>query len=199
MAIFLLSAVTASNITRDFSSSTVEAGQNVSVTISILINENQTYWALEEYVPLDWAVVDPMGGECNESTNILKWIYYNETMVAENVSYTYIVQSPLFNGSYEFDGVYIIEEMGSPENLTGERTILVTGGESPVESPTSTGGGFSLDDLPGNLSSKIPEINIPEAKSKLSNIDLKYYLYAAAGIFLIYLFMRKGKRRRRRR
>ncbi len=132
-------AAYAGDISRSFSSSSINADNEVDVNLEVSIGGGDSFYIIEEYVPEGWTIVDAGSGDASGS-NVIFWITIqnpaSETLV-------YKVKAPSASGSYEFKGNFT---MGSSavRKIGGESIIEVSGGFIPTTSPGgSTNGGGS--------------------------------------------------------
>ncbi|MGD9276655.1 MAG: hypothetical protein PVJ67_05765 [Candidatus Pacearchaeota archaeon] len=114
---------TTSNILRDFSSSSVSPGEVIDVTLYVSVLGGETYYALEEYVPAGWTVVDDSGGNTS-NPNRLAWVFFDQINVLPDIQITYSVQAPYESGTYSFDGIYMFEG-GIESTILGETEVIV--------------------------------------------------------------------------
>ena len=110
-----------STITRSFSSSSVGKGETITVNLDVVIRNGETFYLLEEYVPVGWTVIDANGGQCSPA-NRLCWVVISN---AEDTTYTYTVQAPSSTGSYTFDGIYMFEGFSVSATTLGETSVDV--------------------------------------------------------------------------
>lgn len=108
-------------ISRQFSSTIVNAGDIVTVTLDVSIDSSEAYYVIEEYVPDMWSVVDGGGGIANNA-NILKWAVIQDV---DDATYVYTVKAPSQTGSYNFDGVYMFEGFNEQESIKGKTIVSV--------------------------------------------------------------------------
>lgn len=113
---------TESQVTRGFSSTTVSAGEIVTVTLDVSIINSETFYAIEEYIPTGWTVINDGGGNTT-NPNILKWAALDMTNPLPDTTYTYTVQAPASTGI--FDGVYMFEGFAGTTPTKGQTTITV--------------------------------------------------------------------------
>ncbi len=109
---------TTSYVSRSFSSSTVSAGEIVTVTLDVFVLGGETFYAIEEYTPSGWTIIDAGGG--GTLPNTLKWAV---TSGAVDTSYIYTIQAPSSTGI--FDGVYMFEGFSGTAITQGQTTITV--------------------------------------------------------------------------
>jgi hypothetical protein len=110
--ILLVPLVSASSVTRSFSSDTVYTDTLLTVYLDVVVDGNEMIYAIVENIPPGWKVYDNKTGNFTEQ-NMLKWLYYSNTTQASNIRYDYILISPDNPGSNSFSGTYIFEGMGS--------------------------------------------------------------------------------------
>ena len=114
-----------SKVERDTQSSLVLIGQNMTNDLDVFINDNCSFYAIEEYIPPSWTIVDNGSGGVGYSNYTLKYYYLNETVPANDSVHTYIVTAPMASGKYSFTGYYAIQNMSSNETIGGDRSVLV--------------------------------------------------------------------------
>ena len=112
-------AASESIVYREFSKTKVDAGDQVTVTLDVSISEKDTFYAIEEYVPDGWKIIDSGGGDSSDS-NVLMWVAFQG---AEDTTYSYIVQAQ--EGADSFGGVYMFETFDSLKTTAGDNTIVV--------------------------------------------------------------------------
>ena len=95
-----------STVTRSFSDNTPDQCSNLTVSLTVDVNEGETYYAIDEQVPSGWIISDPGTGYISEPGRI-KWILI---MDAVDTVYQYKVMVPCDAlGIYSFDGIYMFE------------------------------------------------------------------------------------------
>ena len=110
-----------SSIIRSFQKTTLEPGEIITVTLDVVIGKNETYYAIEEYIPSGWIVIDNNGGATSDQ-NKLAWVVLQD---AQDTTYTYNVQAPSQVGSYDFDGIYMFENFNEPKTNKGDTVVNV--------------------------------------------------------------------------
>ena len=110
-----------SSIIRSFQKTVLEPGEIITVTLDVSIGDDETYYAIEEYIPTGWIVTDDSGGATDDS-NKLAWVVIQN---AQDITYTYDVQAPSQAGSYDFEGIYMFENFNEPKTNKGDKVINV--------------------------------------------------------------------------
>ena len=111
-------------VIRNFSKSIVSSGEQVEVTLFINVGKGDTYYVLEEYIPLGWTIVDGGMGETSD-LNRLAWFSFSFDSL-DNSNIVYTLKAPSKTGKYDFNGTYGFEGMGASATTTlGETTITV--------------------------------------------------------------------------
>jgi len=107
--------VAESTVTRSFSDDAPDQCSELTVSLTIDINDVDRYYAIDEVPPAGWTISDSGSGATNESGHI-KWIVFQD---AVDTVYEYKVMVPCDAlGIYTFEGTYMFE------NYTEEQTIL---------------------------------------------------------------------------
>jgi hypothetical protein len=114
---------TESQVTRIFSSTTVSGGSQIDVTLDVSMINSEAFYAIEEYIPTEWTVIDDGGGASGDS-HILKWAEFSMTPLSDT-TWTYTVQAPSTTGNYVFDGVYQFEGFVDTLTTKGQTTVTV--------------------------------------------------------------------------
>lgn len=109
-----------SEITRSFSSSTLNVGEMLNVTINIYLRNSESYYILEDQIPNGFEILDSGTGNTN-TPNYIKWIEYQNP---QSTSYTYILNATQA-GNYTFTGEYFIEGFSSIPQIGGENMVVV--------------------------------------------------------------------------
>ncbi len=126
MAMFLLVLANsnASTVSRSFSSTTVQPGADVNVTLTVDVTGTETFYAIDESVPSSWAIKNSGTADTNQAGH-LKWIYYNQTVVAPDTTYKYTLTAPSQVGTTSFNGAYMFEGMGSETQIGGQNSVTI--------------------------------------------------------------------------
>jgi hypothetical protein len=114
-------AVTASSVYREFSSQQLRAGETLTVTLNVIINGDEDYYAIEERVPAGWLILSDGGGGTAEE-NVLKWVVIEN---AHSAIYSYEVKAPNQPATYSFSGVYHMEGMADEDAISGSTDVSV--------------------------------------------------------------------------
>ena len=111
-----------STVTRSFSDSTPEQCSELTISLTVDINEGETYYAIDEHVPSGWVISDPGTGDTSQPGHI-KWVIL---MSAVDTIYTYNVTVPCDAlGIYSFGGIYMFENDTSEQTILGETDVDV--------------------------------------------------------------------------
>ena len=108
-----------STVSRSFSTRLASKGEIITVSLDVVIRNDDTFYILEEYVPVGWTVINANGGQCSPA-NRLCWVVISNAI---DTTYTYTVQAPLSIGSYTFDGVYIFEGFSLGTTTLGNTSV----------------------------------------------------------------------------
>ncbi len=112
-------------VIRSFSSTTVSAGSQIDVTLDVLMINNETFYAMEEYIPEGWVVIED-GGGATANLNRLAWVVFDMINLLPNTTLIYTVQAPSSTGNYDFDGIYQFEGFADTVTTKGQTTVTVT-------------------------------------------------------------------------
>ncbi|MFH1801822.1 MAG: putative metal-binding motif-containing protein [archaeon] len=127
--LFFVSGVSAAgSVTRSFSSSTVLGGEELTVYLNVDM-DGESYYYIEEEVPVGWTVVSAPGSLSIDGRNIT----WADGPYPGSVSFIYFVDAPLVEGDYSFLGVYAL---GSPilNTVLGEDTVTVVAASGCIDS-----------------------------------------------------------------
>ena len=108
---------TEDGVTRVISSNNINVGDTVTIKLYINMNQGQSYYAVEEEVPVEFEVLDKE----TDDNNKLKLIKIKN--VVSSV-YEYNVK-PSQAGTFTFSGVYASDYTGDPVDIMGDNTITV--------------------------------------------------------------------------
>mgnify|MGYP006283753437 CR=1 FL=1 len=116
MWIFLLIvavySVSASNVTRDFSSGIIDQGSTVDINLTVDITGSEGYYIIDDLIPAGMTITDTGTGNTNDAGHI-KW--FVSSGVADTVlSYTLedtdnSIRTVQFNGTYIFESDHLNE------------------------------------------------------------------------------------------
>jgi len=109
-----------SELTRSFSSNTINMGDELIVTLSVEILNSETFYMIEDQIPSGFEILDPGTGNIT-SPGYIKWVEY-ENCQSNNYNYTLNATQ---NGSFIFQGDYAIEGFSDITTTSGETTIVV--------------------------------------------------------------------------
>ena len=111
-----------SRVTRALSHTSLDAGENLTVTLTVQITGNESYYAIDEVPPAGSMVIDSGGGNTSYAGHIRWAVIENAT----SVLYTYIVV-PTRTGNHSFNGTYMFENMTNETIIGGDTDVEVTG------------------------------------------------------------------------
>ncbi len=111
----------AAYVTRSFSTTAINAGDIMNILLNVSMIDDETFYAIEEYIPNEWTIIDD-GGGVTSNPHILKWVVTNDAI---NTTYTYVVQAPLSIGDYDFNGIYMFEGFSGAKTTKGQTTMSV--------------------------------------------------------------------------
>ena len=122
-AIFVLffGIACASTVSRSFSSTSVEPGADLTVTLTVEVTGNESYYAIDELVPEGWIVKDSGSGSAEHQGHI-KWVAIDN---AENTTNTYTLTAPNQIETAIFNGTYMFEGMGQEAEIAGAKQANV--------------------------------------------------------------------------
>lgn len=113
-----------SSITRTISPTTVSPGGIITVTLDVNVNDERFY-IIEEIPPEpknDWVVTDK--GEFHvDPQNHIKYVQLQN---AADTSYTIQLRAPTTPGTYEFTGIYQMDGMDNPADISGQSMVTVS-------------------------------------------------------------------------
>jgi len=127
MGILMLGLTSASTVARSFSSSTLNSGQTLSVTLTVDVTGSDTFYAIDELIPTGWVLTNNGGGDTSQSGH-LKWIVLSS---ASDTSYTYQLTAPATTGIHTFSGTYGFDD-GIIHDISGSTQVTVTSSSSPT-------------------------------------------------------------------
>ena len=116
----------ASDVSRSFSSGSVQYGENVTVSLTVTATNGEMIWAIDEIVPQGWSIEEYSGNFSFNETGHLKAIYYSKSAPAPNETLSYIVKAPSQSGTYNFVGYYIFENMIDNATISGSSQVSVS-------------------------------------------------------------------------
>jgi len=111
-----------STVTRSFSDNTPDQCSELTVSLTVDVNDVDTHYAIDEQVPSGWIISDPGTGDTSELGHI-KWIIL---MGPVDTIYTYNITVPCYAlGTYIFDGIYMFESDTEEQTILGETDVDV--------------------------------------------------------------------------
>ncbi|MBW2989157.1 hypothetical protein KY358_02445, partial [Candidatus Woesearchaeota archaeon] len=117
-------------VVRQFSSMEIYAGENLTVTLEVLTRGGDSYYAIDERIPVGFTIIDNGGGDQSEAGS-LKWAVIEN---AEDTTYTYTVRADQ-EGSHILSGAYMFEGDTEPASILGQALVNVLSSEIPDETP----------------------------------------------------------------
>jgi uncharacterized protein YjdB len=144
MIAFAVLATTAfaapSTVTRSFSNATPAQCSNLTVSLGVVVNSTDTYYAIDEVFPAGWTVTNAGTGSTAQAGHI-KWVVITG---AVNTTYSYDVGVPCaatgintFSGTYGF-GINPIQPIAGPTSVTVSPGVDTTPPVVTIISPTNT-------------------------------------------------------------
>jgi hypothetical protein len=132
LATILIPTAGAAGITRSLSSTVIEPGGTLSVTLSVDVSGAGDYYAIDDVYPEGWEVTDSGGGSTEHAGHWKNVVIQD----AQNTQYTYTLRAPSQEGTYSFSGEYMFGGMSEPLSITGQDTVTV--GSQPMGLQTDT-------------------------------------------------------------
>ncbi len=123
--IFLISFTSASlgNVTRALPSQVVK-GEEFNVSLIVNPNSSNNAYAIEEYIPNGFEVVNSFRGELNPSGTTLRWLDFVVLEPLTKTTLKYTLKAPDNDGDYSFSGSY---SFGSGSfQILGDSSLKVT-------------------------------------------------------------------------
>lgn len=122
LAVTVFNTEEENSIKRDFQKTNIKPGEIVTITLDVSVINDKTFYAIEEYVPEGWTIIND-GGGASDNPNILKWAVFQNT---KSTKYTYDLQAPNQEGDYTTLGVYTFEGFTETKNTEGDNIIKVS-------------------------------------------------------------------------
>lgn len=119
--LILIGSVNATSVTRSFSDTIVGHNANVTTNLVVSLTNGETYYLIDETYPSGWAIVDQGTGDTTQPNHI-KWVIITG---AVNTTLSYVIQSPVVDGYYNWSGEWIAEGMSFSEIISGEFQVFV--------------------------------------------------------------------------
>ena len=121
LVVCISSAAAADTVTRDLPAS-ADAGATITVSLTVDVETDATYYVIDEIVPSGWTISDASGGDTTEPGHI-KWAVI---MDAADITYSYTVDVPAdATGACTFGGTYMFEGMADEATILGDTTVMV--------------------------------------------------------------------------
>jgi len=114
-------------IIRKFSSTTINTGEIVTVTLYTYSTSSDQVMILEEYIPSEWTVIGDGGGDSSDPSNLRFLATSSFNYLNQHYSLIYTVRAPFQTGSYNFDGGYYFNSSTGEDLITtkGQTTVTV--------------------------------------------------------------------------
>ena len=127
----VVSAATASTVTRTISNLTPTTGSSLTISLAVNVQTPDTYYAIDEIVPAGWTISNPGTGDTTQAGH-LKWVVITG---AASTTYEYIVTVPATaTGANTFSGT-----AGFGSSASANTVIPVAGDANvTVSSPALT-------------------------------------------------------------
>jgi hypothetical protein len=140
-------AAAADSVSRHLSSGSVMPGGQINVTLGVSLEPGCRFFVMDEVIPDGWSVIDSgslvESGKINASeSRHLKIVEFNG---ATDTSYTYQVRAPVSVGTYSFSGVFVVDDMGSYDPISGDKKINVGSSSGNNDGSASGSVGLGLD------------------------------------------------------
>jgi len=126
-----LSSTDSSTVNRQFTSTTVQPGGTVDVTLDVAVDNNPDphyVYVIEEDVPQGWTIVSTPSSAA-VSGNTIKIAFIEEQLgqavLAQSEQFTYTVKAPSSSSSGVFEGVFLFDGMTDIDPIGGPTTIQV--------------------------------------------------------------------------
>jgi len=159
-----LTFVSASSVTRSFSSANPEVCSALNVTLDVTVDGGDTFYIIDEIFPAGWNIINPTTGNTSHSGHI-KWAVASG---ASSTQYSYLINTSCvtlgihnFTGEYAFDDTILYNISGTNSvnvrdtqipviTLVGSSSVSVEYGSSYTDA-----GATATDNVDGNLTSSI--------------------------------------------
>ena len=82
-----------SSIRRSFQKTVLEQGEIITITLNVFVEGDESYYAIEEHIPVGWIVIDDAGVKTKQAT---VWINGIE-----------VISGILFNGEFESMAIFV--------------------------------------------------------------------------------------------
>ncbi len=128
--LLIVQAVSASTVTRSFSTTTPAPNTALPVTLTVDVTGSESYYAVTDTFPSGWIVTNLGGGSLSTDGKHISWVVISGVA---DTTFTYIVTTAPTDGVYTFSGNYGFE--GGQEQTTGGQT-QVTVTTPPVQDTT---------------------------------------------------------------
>ena len=124
MILSLVSGVGAlpGSMSRTITPSVVQPGGEVTVTLVVKVSEGERYYLIDETPPIALEIED-IGELIKDTQNHLKIVKLQN---AADKTYTYKLKAPDVEGIYEFSGIYQIDGMDQPADVSGASSVTVS-------------------------------------------------------------------------
>ena len=129
LGILILPGIFASSVTRSFSSTNLNSGDTLTVTLDVVVDSGDTFYLIDELYPsTSWNVLSNGGGdELSNPTHI----FWTVLSGATSTTYVYTLQVPNEPGIHTFSGESGFG-LNPTANILGPTQVTVSGSSSPT-------------------------------------------------------------------
>jgi len=117
------------SVQRSFSTPTT-LDNNITITLSVELDENTSIYGIEETFPSEFTLVDA-GTGTSDGNNGIMWFEYEATP-GTTINLTYEISSPSLEGTYVFSGEYQLENDETSSTIGGTSSLEVSNTPAPV-------------------------------------------------------------------
>jgi hypothetical protein len=174
-----MSMVMAGSVTRSFSSATTTQGGTVNVTLTVDVNDSDTYYLIDEIYPAGWTVTNNGLGDDTTQPGHISWTLVEGLVpgvVVENTSYTYTLSVPADASSPAlFSGEATIEDVINTTN--GETSLTLPDGTFPSCDPPSEVIGGKCTNVMGKVKTVLnnPDLSTLQKISRIAKALRDYF------------------------
>lgn len=108
-------------ITRTVSPDVIAPGGELVVTLDIDVSSGERFYIIDEAPPTGWTIVDK-GSLVQDSEGHLKFVKLQN---AADKTFQYTLKAPESEGEYQFGGIYQIDKMDAPAEMSGDEKVTV--------------------------------------------------------------------------